>query len=647
MDARSMRWRGAESIARDWTWGALWNCLLCFGLVVFLGLEGGGYDPLVHDQVGIVVWWIVLVSVIAGALPRARLSPLAIAALLLFAAFAVWIALSLTWTESLDRTLIDLARATTFVGVFMLGLLSRDVGETQRTIGAVAAGIAVVVGVGLLSRLHPTLFGGALETGRILGSEDRLSFPLNYWNALAALAAIGLPLFLQLATGAKTIAVRALSAAALPALMLTLYFTISRGGIAAAAIGVAIFIVLAADRLPKLPVLAVAAAGGAVLVALAHSREDLRHGLTNATAHHQGDEMLILCLLVFAAVGLVVAGMTALSRRTERPRWTRPSALASGTILGVVVVALLFVAVAGDASGRASDAWTEFKSEGGPGEGTGRLGSAAGESRYQFWSAAVDENGTAPLKGTGSGTFQFWWAREGDGSETVRDAHSLYLQTLGEVGIVGLALLAAFILTVLAGGVRAALLSPGAERSRLAAALAGCSVFFMTAAVDWMWQVPVLPVTMLLLAACLFPPVREPDPERRLPLIGRVAIAVAAVVAIAVIAMPLASLSLVRKSQAQAREGDLPAALESARSAQNVEPGAAGPRLQQALVLELQGDLGAAEAAARAAAEREPTNWRNLLVVSRLAAERGRADAAVRAYEEARALNPHGSIFRR
>jgi hypothetical protein len=632
---------------QDWSIGGLWNCLLCFGLVVFLGLEGGGYDPLVHDQVGIAVWWIVLVTVAAGALPRARLSPLAIAALILFAAFVAWMALSLTWTESVERTLIDLGRATTFVGVFLLASLSRDAGETQRTIGAVAAGIAVVVGVGLLSRLHPSLFGGALETGRILGSEDRLSYPLNYWNALAALAAIGLPLFLHLATGARTIVVRALSAAALPALMLALYFTLSRGGIAAAAIGVAIFVALAADRLPKLPPLAVAAAGGAVLIALAHSRADLRHGLASATARDQGDEMLILGLLVCAAVGLVVAAMTAVSRRTQRPAWTRPSPRASGAVLGVAVIALLIVAVSGNATGRASDAWTEFKAEGGPGQGTGRLGSIAGESRYQFWSSAVDENSTAPLTGTGSGTFQFWWAREGDGSETVRDAHSLYLQTFGEVGIVGLALLLAFILTVLAGGARTALLSPGAERSRLAAALAGCAVFFMTAAVDWMWQVPILPVTMLLLAACLFPPLPEPDPERRLSLPARGAIAVVAVLAIAAIAIPLASLSLVRQSQAEAREGDLPAALESARSAQNVEPAAASPRLQQALVLELQGDLPAAEAAARGATERESTNWRNWVVLSRLAAERGRADVAVRAYEEARALNPHGSIFRR
>lgn len=36
-------------------WSGVWLWLLCFALVAYLGLEGGGYDPLAHDQVGIAV----------------------------------------------------------------------------------------------------------------------------------------------------------------------------------------------------------------------------------------------------------------------------------------------------------------------------------------------------------------------------------------------------------------------------------------------------------------------------------------------------------------------------------------------------------------------------------------------------------------
>lgn len=628
-------------------WPAVGSWLLCFGLVVYLGLEGGGFDPLVHDQVGIAAWWVVLATVLVGALPRRRLSRPALTSFGLLALFALWIGLSLIWTESSERTFVDIARVTTYVGVFGLALLARDGRETQRLIGAVAAGIVLVVGVALLSRLHPAWFNDADQTGRILDSSDRLSYPLNYWNALAALVAIGIPLLLQLATGAKTILVRGLAAAVVPAFMVTLYFTLSRGGIAAAAIAIAIFLVLAADRLPKLVTVLITGAGGALLVALAHHRVDLREGLTTASAHSQGNELLWLILAVCVLVGLIQAGIALLGARAERPQWTRPSKRAAAIALGVAVVAVLVFAGAVNAPSRASDAWTEFKGGGGPGEGADRLSSVAGENRYQFWSSAVDENATAPLIGTGSGTFQYWWAREGDGAETVRDTHSLYMQTLGELGIIGLLVLVGFLGFVLVTGVRRALLSEAGERTRMAAAVAGFAVFVMTAAVDWMWQVPVIPVTALLLATGLLAALDPRAEKPRLPIAVRAGVAGAALIAIVVIAIPLASTSLVRQSEAEARNGDVEAALDSARSAQNVEPYAASPRLQQALLLEIQGDYAAAEEAALAATDRESTNWRNWLVLSRIAAERGRARAAVSAYEEARSLNPHAAIFER
>jgi len=647
METGSMRWREmVAKIRADWDWAAAASWALCFGLVLFLGLEGGGYDPLVHDQVGIAAWWALLATVAVGLLPRRRLGPAALTALGLLTAFALWIGLSLIWTESVEKTFTDFARALSYVAVFALVLASRDGRETQRLIGAVAAAIVVVATVALLSRLHPDWFPTAQQTGRILEAEDRLSFPLNYWNALAALTAIGVPLLLQLASGARWIVTRAAAAAALPAMILVLYLTLSRGGIGATAIAVLVFLVVAADRLPKLIPLAIAAAAGAFLIVLAHDREALHEGLANALAREQGDELLPIVIVVCVAVGLLQAGVSALGRRWRRPDWSRPSKEGAWAGVAIGAVVLLVAALAVGAPGRVSDAWSEFKEGGGPGEGSERLSSAAGESRYQFWTSTLDENATAPLIGTGSGTFQFWWAREGDEAETVRDAHSLYMQTIGELGIVGIVLLLSFLAWVFVSGLRAALLSDAAERSRLAAALAGFTVFLLTAAVDWMWQVPVVPVAALMLACGLL--VAGGDGAKpRLPVSWRVGVAAVSLLAIVAIAIPLASLSLTRQSQASVRGGDYPAALEDARSAQNVEPAAATPRLQQALVLELMGDLPAAEAAARAAVDRESTNWRLWLVLSRIAAENGRAGASVATYKEARNLNPRGEIFER
>ena len=152
-----------------------------------------------------------------------------------------------------------------------------------------------------------------------------------------------------------------------------------------------------------------------------------------------------------------------------------------------------------------------------------------------------------------------------DAAETVRDAHSLYIETLAELGIVGLLLLLAFLGWVLVCGIRFAVRSEGEERSRLAAALAGFCVFLMTAAVDWMWQVPVVPVAALLLACGLLVAHGGGTEKLRLPVPWRVGAGVASALAIVAIAIPLASLSLVRESQAEVRTGELSAALDDAQ----------------------------------------------------------------------------------
>jgi hypothetical protein len=651
MDSASMRRAAPLKYARkvDWGAGAVW--LLCFGLVAYLGLKGGGYDPLVHDQVGIAVCWILLATVAVGAVPRRPSGRLAWAAIGLLAAFVVWTALSLGWTESTDKTSADLARVLGYLAIFTLAILIRGPRESQRVIGAVAAGIVLVLGIGLLSRLHPSWFPEAAQTGRILEDRERLSYPIDYWNGLAGLIAIGLPLLLQIATCARTALARALAAAALPAAMLTLFLTLSRGGIAAAVLAITLFLALTSDRLPKAVTLLIAGAGGAILIAAANSRDALQQGLENAAARHQGSELLwiVLAVCVLVGVGQAVLSSDPVGRR--RPGWTRASP-SSALVLAIgSVLALAIVAIALGAPGRVSNGWEEFKEGGGPGSGAARLGSVSGQSRYQLWSAAVRENKTKPLTGTGSGTFEFWWDRDGDTTETVRDTHSLYLQTLGELGIVGFLLLAAFLIAIVVGGTRRLLAASPGDRPKTAAASAGFLAFCITAVFDWMWQIPALPVAALLLASILVLPrtgiASDSQDRSGLPLPWRVGVAVAAIAAIAAIAIPLATTSLVRQSEAKVRNGDLSAALSDARSAQNVQAGAAGPRLQEALVLEARRELPAAADAAKAATERESTNWRTWLVLSRVEAERGRASAAVRYYDKARSLNPRSELFAR
>jgi hypothetical protein len=649
MHPSSIRSGAAQGYARRVDWGAVAVSALGFGLVVYLGLEGGGYDPLVHDRVGIAVWWILLAGVAVGVLPNRHLPRLAWLALAVFAAFVLWTALSLSWTESSERTTADLARLAGYLGALALAVFAAGGANGRRLVAAVGAGVAVVTIVALLSRLHPAWFPEAGQTALFLSSgRERLSYPLNYWNGLAGLIAIGAPLLLQIATDARSILARAVAAAVLPAIALAAFFTLSRGGIAAAIIALAVFLAFTSDRVPKLLTTLLAGAGGAVLIALVTHRDALQHARDNAAAHQQGDEVMLLVAVVCLLAGLVQVGISLAFSQGRRPRWSIVPRSHALTAVVVASVVALIAAVALDAPGRASDGWSEFKGEEGPGRGAERLGSVAGESRYQFWGAAVRQNATDPLVGTGSGTFAYWWTRDGDVPEIAQDTHSLYLQTLGELGIVGLALLAAFLAVVLAWGGRNVVRASSEARPYLAAALAGCTAFFLTAIFDWMWQIPVLAVAMLLLAAVLVTAGNERSGGGgALPIPWRAAVTVAALVAIVVIAIPLASTSLLRQSEADARAGDLDGALQAARSAQNVEPGAASPRLQQALVLEAQGEFDAAAEAALQAKEREPTNWRTWLVLFRIEAERGNADAALRLYRKARSLNPYSELFQR
>jgi Tfp pilus assembly protein PilF len=116
--------------------------------------------------------------------------------------------------------------------------------------------------------------------------------------------------------------------------------------------------------------------------------------------------------------------------------------------------------------------------------------------------------------------------------------------------------------------------------------------------------------------------------------------------ALAAIAVPLATTAAVRSSQTAARTGDYGAALGYLLAAERVEPAAASPRLEQALVYEQAGALPAANRAIDEASSRQPTDWRIWLVASRLAAELGRPGLAVSEYRRARSLNPTSVLFR-
>ncbi len=415
--------------------------LLPFALVFYLGMRGGGYDPVVSLPVGIIAWLCLGAGIVFGVLPRSRLRRPELWAAGLLALFALWTALSaLWWTSSDERSVASLVLVLTYLGVFSVALAGIGPDGWRRVLGGVGAAIALLAGVAALSRLQPSWFPSDSIAEFLPDVEGRLSYPLDSWNSLGALVAIGLPLVLVAATDAKRVAIAALASAAVPVMALTLFYTLSRSGVGAAAVAVAVLIGFHHERLRMLPTLLLTGLGSTLLLLLAAGRNELQDGVESAVASQQGDEMLWLTLGACAVVALARVGLARAEREALLPEPEVSPATARRAWVAVAVLAVLAV-IALAASGEVGQQWDEFTSSTDPTTGSERLTSASGNGRWQQWGAAIDAMESDPITGIGAGTFEYWWAVNGTIFGYTRYAHSLYLETLGELGSVGFLLL--------------------------------------------------------------------------------------------------------------------------------------------------------------------------------------------------------------
>ena len=331
--------------------------------ILYLSFDGGGYDLIVRNQVGLAVWWGVLVCAIAGVLPVRPMKRSAAAVLVAFAAFVAWTIVSTAYSQSAERSLDELSRVVCYFGVLVLAVsLLRDRARSVRlTVSAVAFAVAVVAWFAVLSRGLPGTFSAANQTANFLpGTRGRLGWPLNYWNALAALMALGLPLLLAIATSARARAAQG-AAAAIPVVILCAYLTFSRGGLLAIAAGLIVYLAFTEDRLPKLLTALVVGLGGGILVLIASHSSAVENGLIDAAARHQGHRLLAAAVVVFFAVGFVQVGLGVLLGRFGRPAFLRvPPSRARKLLLGTVALALI-VGVVAHGPAKLSHAWQQFK----------------------------------------------------------------------------------------------------------------------------------------------------------------------------------------------------------------------------------------------------------------------------------------------
>ncbi len=153
--------------------------------------------------------------------------------------------------------------------------------------------------------------------------------------------------------------------------------------------------------------------------------------------------MLAVLVLLAAGSGVPRAARAAPAARAPSLRWSRPT---------LAIAAALLIVVAGGLIVAAFEGKPEVESPA-TGADPARLGSIE-SNRYRYWEVALDIFADHPLGGAGSGGFAVEWLKRPDRPDAARDAHSLYLETAAELGVVGVLLLVLFLGGVAAAGVR-------------------------------------------------------------------------------------------------------------------------------------------------------------------------------------------------
>jgi O-Antigen ligase len=455
-------------------------------LVLYFGFNAGGYFA---GDVGLAAVAVALCLILRLTLaedPLRGFGGWSVIALAGLGGYAVWVLLSQGWSDAPARAMIDFDRALFYVLLFaVFSTLPRLPRRMNVALWGFAAGAVIVCGAALASRVLPDVVSAPTQL-----ENERLSWPLTYWNAMGLLATLALIACFHLAASERQPRLaRVLGAASLPLLATTLYFTFSRGAIAAALIGLIAYALLARPR--GLPGGLLSAVPAAVAVAVAYGADRLAsENPTGPAAAGQASRVALVTALAIVAAGLVRALCLRLDDRVAGLRLRVPGT--RRVRLGVplaALVALIVLLAAVDAPARLRDQYERFV------EGSTlrdsdlrqRLTNPGNHGRLDHWRVALEGFGDEPIHGGGAGTYEILWARERPRAFTVINGHSLYMETLAELGIVGGLLLGLGLFGIAAGMARRV---RGPDRALYAAPLAMLIAWLANAGVDWSWEMP-------------------------------------------------------------------------------------------------------------------------------------------------------------
>jgi hypothetical protein len=472
--------------------------LLAPAALLYLSFNAGGYFPSAPGFVAIVFAQALVLRTTLAARPFegfSRTLAIPLAALALYAAFQLASAL---WSHATARTMDSYDRTLLYVLAFALfGSLRCTPARLGWLVRALVAGLAAVCLIGLISRVLPHTWPTASSF-----FADRLNYPLTYWNAEGMIAAIVLILGFHLsADRAEHWSVRVSAAALLPGVAATLLLTFSRGALGAAAIGLLAYCLLTrASTLPA-ALLAIAPPTAVALRSAWDATALASKHPTSPTAVSQGHHVAVVVGACMLAAGLLRAALLFADSQIARlalvrvpPRRAVRAGVGAG--LAVVAVGLALTLGAGGFAHREYDKFVDGTSGLHATQTRERLSDPGNNGRLPLWEAAVRIYETEKLRGTGAGTYQQYYFRYRTTGEYVTDAHSLYLQSLAELGLVGFALIVLVVLGIL-GGLASRIRGPG--RALYAALFAVALAWTVHQAFDWDWQMPAVTLGVFIL----------------------------------------------------------------------------------------------------------------------------------------------------
>jgi len=415
---------------------------------------------------------------------------------------------------------------------------------------------------------------------------------------------MGVLLALGLVAHARGRVVGALAAGSIPILLVTLYFTYSRGAWIALVGGAVVLALLDGHRLRLASAAVAVALPTGLALAAAYGSVLTQAGTATEVAIEAGRDLGYVILIATAAAALIGWGLAEAGRRLDPPAWLQ-RAFAGLLLVAIVGSAVVGLIRAGGPIGLPDRIRTSFT---GPtaqvsvGESANqRLFSLSNDGRIIGWRVAQSQFAERRLIGTGAGTYEQHWVADRPVPGKVRDAHSLYLETLAELGVVGMALLGLALAVPLAAACVAR------RRALVPAATAAYVAYLAHAAIDWDWELPAVTLAALFCGGAVVIAARRDVPA--LSNRARTAGAAAALVVSAFAAVGLLGSTALDDGWDALEQGDTATASEKADLARRWAPWSSEPfRLAASAASLAENDAGARSYLLRAV-EKEPSNW--------------------------------------